>query len=126
MGIKDMSEEESTISAIAKLRETMVEAEAGNSKTGLQFNWRNAILELVINVSDADCRRIAEACRTSMLLISAAEDGTLLAEDESRVQATCDDSGASFVIFDENGAPLVMGENWDDLVARLPREFPQD
>ena len=123
-----MNEEEPTEpkAAIAKLREAMVEAEAGTRSTGLKFNWRDATLELVINVSDADCRRIAEACRTSILLISAAEDGTLLAEDESRVMATCDDHGSSFVIFGETGLPLVIGENWNDLVTRLPREFPED
>ena len=127
-GNTDMSEEKSIDgkSAIAILREAMVEAEAGTRTTGLQFNWHDTMLELVINISDADCRRIAEACRVSILLIAAAIDGTLLAEDESRVLVTCDGRGASFAIFGEDGSPLVIGENWNDLVSRLRRAFPED
>lgn len=112
--------------AIAILRKTMVEAEAGTLASGLQLDWRGNALELSINIGDGDCRRIAETCRMAILIIMADIDGTLLAEDETRVLLTCDGRSSSVAIFGEDSSPIAISENWNDLVSRLPRTFPED
>lgn len=116
--IEEMNEEASgdRSSAIAQLRATMAEIKAGNLAKGLCFEWHDNALDIDIDLDAANETKIDEACRMAILLLSAAENGTLLAKDEAKVSITSNRSGTSFATFGNNGLPIAAGENWRDLV----------
>ena len=103
-------------SAIAQLRATMAEVEAGNPAKGLCFEWHDDALDIDIDLDAADDTKIDEACRMAILLLSAAENGTLLANDEAKVSITSNRSGTSYATFGNDGSPIAAGESWRDLV----------
>jgi len=110
-------------SAIDYLRKTMVEAEAERQPASVELNWNDNLLDMSIKLDAMPYNYVAEICRKAILFLTASEDGTLLAEDEERVSVKCDNNGTGFAIFDKDGSPLVVGEDWSSLSTRLPRYY---
>lgn len=103
-------------SAVAQLRATLAETKAGSLAKGLCFEWHDSMLDIDIKLGARDSQKIEEACRMAIVLLTAADNGTLLAKDEAKVSITCDANGKGFATFGNDGSPIAAGENWRDLI----------
>jgi len=93
----------------------MEAANAGKPTEGLCLKWNEGMLDIDIDLRSGDNKRIADACRMATLLLTAAGKGRLLSENEARVALKCDDNGMGFALYGKDGAPTVVGENWQAL-----------
>ena len=64
--------------------------------------------------------------RMAILLLSAAEKGTLLQDGEARLIVTHDDDDLWWDVYDADGNLLDESEEWDSLAARLENALADD
>lgn len=133
---------------LTALREALAELERGEGcgtfmeGHGLQsrrfhFEWREPSLEIDFRLpwgrvlsdeeqQQLDDVRIGAACRMAILLLSAAGEGSLLAEGEARLSVSAEESGERYAIFGPDGAVMDSAGDWGTLVARLAAAFPEE
>ena len=133
---------------LVALREALAELERGEGSGtfmeghGLQsrrfrFEWREPSLEIDFRLpwgrvlsdeeqQQLDIACIGAACRMAILLLSAAGEGTLLAEGEARLSVSAEEDGERYAIFGPDGAVLDSAGDWGTLVARLATAFPEE
>lgn len=102
-----------------------------------RFEWREPSLEIDFALpfarllSDAESQREddAELCasiRMALLLLAAAEAGSLLEDGESRLRVSHDGRRAVWSALGPDGAPVCRNGDWDTLIARLEAVLPRD
>ena len=73
-----------------------------------------------------DDAEISASMRMAILLLSAAEKGTLLQDGEARLVVTHDDDDLWWGVYDADGNLLDESEEWDSLAARLENALADD
>ena len=133
---------------IAELSATLQELESGQELTrfvgghGLQsllfvFEWHDPALDIDIrlpyarvlsdeDIQAADVAEIGAALRMSILLLSAADAGTLLQEGEAALYVSNDENGPAYRVVDADGHELDAGDGWNGLAARMETAFPKN
>ena len=109
----------------------------GHGLQSLYFNftWSEPSLDIDIRLpyarvlsgeeeQQADNARIGVVCRLAILLLMAADAGTLLSDGEARLSVWADEDGERYDLVNAAGETLDAGEDWDALVARLKASFP--
>ncbi len=144
-----MEENESQrMSVIEELRAELNGFEAGEGLSrfvdghGLQsnmfrFDWDDPMLRISFELPYAcvlseeeqqadDNAEISASIRMAILLLVAAEGGTLLQEGEARLSVTHDGDSFGWAVYDADGYLLDDAEEWDSLAARLENTVSSD
>ena len=136
------------ISIMDNLRAELEGFEAGEGLSrftgghGLQsnvfrFSWDEPMLRIDLELPYAcvlsedeqqadDDAEISASMRMAILLLSAAEKGTLLQDGEARLVVTHDDDDLWWGVYDADGNLLDESEEWDSLAARLENALADD
>lgn len=101
------------------------------------FSWDEPMLRIDLELPYAcvlsedeqqadDDAEISASMRMAILLLSAAEKGTLLQDGEARLVVTHDDDDLWWGVYDADGNLLDESEEWDSLAARLENALADD
>ncbi len=102
-----------------------------------RFSWDEPMLRIDLELPYAcvlsedeqqadDDAEISASMRMAILLLSAAEKGTLLQDGEARLVVTHDDDDLWWGVYDADGNLLDESEEWDSLAARLENALADD
>ena len=102
-----------------------------------RFSWDEPMLHIDLELPYAcvlsedeqqadDDAEISASMRMAILLLSAAEKGTLLLDGEARLVVTHDDDDLWWGVYDADGNLLDESEEWDSLAARLENALADD
>ena len=102
-----------------------------------RFSWDEPMLRIDLELPYAcvlsedeqqadDDAEISASMRMAILLLSAAEKGTLLLDGEARLVVTHDDDDLWWGVYDADGNLLDESEKWDSLAARLENALADD
>ena len=102
-----------------------------------RFSWDEPMLRIDLELPYAcvlsedeqqadDDAEISASMRMAILLLSAAEKGTLLQDVEARLVVTHDDDDLWWGVYDADGNLLDESEEWDSLAARLENALADD
>ena len=102
-----------------------------------RFSWDEPMLRIDLELPYAcvlsedeqqadDDAEISASMRMAILLLSAAEKGTLLQDGEARLVVTHDDDDLWWGVYDAEGNLLDESEEWDSLAARLENALVDD
>ena len=102
-----------------------------------RFSWDEPMLRIDLELPYAcvlsedeqqadDDAEISASMRMAILLLSAAEKGTLLQDGEARLVVTHDDDDLWWGVYDADGNLLDVSEEWDSLAARLENALTDD
>ena len=102
-----------------------------------RFSWDEPMLRIDLELPYAcvlsedeqqadDDAEISASMRMAILLLSAAEKGTLLQDGEARLVVTHDDDDLWWGVYDADGNLLDVSEEWDSLAARLENALADD
>ena len=102
-----------------------------------RFSWDEPMLRIDLELPYAcvlsedeqqadDDAEISASMRMAILLLSAAEKGTLLQDGEARLVVTHDNDDLWWGVYDADGNLLDESEEWDSLAARLENALADD
>lgn len=137
--------EEKRAHALADLRNALGELKSGEGLAtfvgghGFQsrffrFDWREPGLEISFVLPTArvlsdeasqaiDDLEAGNAIMMAIILLSAAQEGRLAGLGAARISVSCDDTGARYALYAEDGGVIEEEDEWNGLVERISNVF---